>query len=212
MKILDKYKDYYDFYQNIYIDNSLVFDRRGSIKLGDSYFLSNLPIYNDTRRNDLFAWNKQAFFILQVGYSNWVFKAVATKSEVSPTGSKYNTDYKIELIESWKDYNHLNSMRFGLAKTTVFTQEHGYIKDMLKHYSDEIYLIKLGNYEIKSQIDNPIFEGSKIPSVLDAWELYQAIEEYFSSLKSEKIVDNQTDLEKIESHGFDKKESFRNIK
>ena len=42
-------------------------------------------------------------------------------------------------------------------------------------------------------------------------DLYNAFDEYFSHLKDDIKVDNMSDIEKVESHGFDKKTSFRKM-
>ena len=60
--------------------------------------------------------------------------------------------------------------------------------------------------------ENPIFEGTWIPSIIPAEEIWNNVTDYLLSIKEPKIVDNRTDVQHLESHGFDKKTSFRNVK
>lgn len=64
-----------------------------------------------------------------------------------------------------------------------------------------------GNYK-----ENPIMEGTWIPSFIPAEEVWNNITDYLLSIKEPPIIDNRTDIQHLESHGFDKKTSFRNVK
>jgi hypothetical protein len=64
-----------------------------------------------------------------------------------------------------------------------------------------------GNY-----IENPILDGTWIPSLIPAEEVWNNISDYLLSIKEPNIVDNRTDIQHIEAAGFDKKISFRNVK
>lgn len=61
-------------------------------------------------------------------------------------------------------------------------------------------------------MENPILDGTWIPSMIPATEVWNNITDYLLSIKEPKIVDNRTDVQHLESHGFDKKTSFRNVK
>lgn len=60
--------------------------------------------------------------------------------------------------------------------------------------------------------ENPILADTWIPSLIPAEEIWNNISDYLLSIKEPKIVDNRTDIEHLEAHGFDKKNSFRNVK
>lgn len=64
-----------------------------------------------------------------------------------------------------------------------------------------------GNYK-----ENPILDGTWIPSLIPAEEVWNNISDYLLSIKEPVIIDNRTDIQHLESHGFDKKTSFRNVK
>ena len=55
-------------------------------------------------------------------------------------------------------------------------------------------------------------DGTWIPSLISAEEVWNNITDYLLSIKEPEIVDNRNDVQHIESHGFDKKTSFRNVK
>lgn len=64
-----------------------------------------------------------------------------------------------------------------------------------------------GNYK-----ENPILDETWIPSLIPAEEVWNNITDYLLSIKEPPIIDNRTDIQHLESHGFDKKTSFRNVK
>lgn len=64
----------------------------------------------------------------------------------------------------------------------------------------------------EQKIDNPILYSTYIPKFIDPYEMWNNIYEYISSLRDKEIVDTRTNEQHIESHGFDKKISFRHRK
>jgi len=61
-------------------------------------------------------------------------------------------------------------------------------------------------------IDLPILKDTVIPRYVSAKDVFLNIYSYLSSKKDIKIEDNRSDIIKLESAGFDKIESFRNVK
>lgn len=214
MRILDKNKDYYDYLQCY--EDDLVYDRRGS------YILTNKDIC------DIWdGWHKfnsefeNKHLLLHIGYSFWLIDVICLSS-VEENGWKVCTDYSLELIDYWKDYNHFDKLHFGTVKKN-YSIEYLYSKkwDWKSKLVDDI---KHGNYEYIKDFTNShhhchsntekeftelIFSKTKIPSIIKAEDLYNAFDEYYSHLKDDIKVDNMSDIEKVESHGFDKKTSFR---
>ena len=216
MKIIDKYKDYYDYFQGIYRDYSIVFDRRNSVILTDKDICNQFPYIS--------RWEKEfkdIHLLLQVGYSNWLIQCHVTETKFEPTGTIKPSDYSLELVEDWKDYNYSYPLRFGRVDKN-YSIEHMMSKkfdvnskllDDIKHNFYEIkHIDSHSTYQDDNFITYFIFKDTKIPSIVDAFTLYQSFEEYFSHLKDDVNCDNMTDEEKIESHGFDKEYSFRSKK
>ena len=64
----------------------------------------------------------------------------------------------------------------------------------------------------EQKIDNPILYSTYIPKFIDAYEIWNNLYEYISSLRDKEFTDSRTNDQHIESHGFDKKISFRHRK
>ena len=62
------------------------------------------------------------------------------------------------------------------------------------------------------RIDNPILYSTYIPKFIDANDVWNQLYEYISSLRDKEFEDSRTNDQHIESHGFDKKISFRHRK
>ena len=62
------------------------------------------------------------------------------------------------------------------------------------------------------RVENPILAGTFIPGVIPPTDIWNALYEYLSSLRDKPFTDSRSDVQKLESAGFDKKTSFRNIK
>ena len=60
-------------------------------------------------------------------------------------------------------------------------------------------------------IDNPILKDLPITGLIPAEEIWQGIYDYLLKMKEPNVVDSRTNIEHIESAGFDKKISFRNM-
>lgn len=60
-------------------------------------------------------------------------------------------------------------------------------------------------------LENPIMADTWIPSVIPAEDVWNNVTDYLLAIKEKPIIDNRTDIEHAESHGFDKKTSFRNM-
>lgn len=201
MRILDKNKDFYDYLQDY--ESDIVFDRRGS------HILTNEELNTWTLYNRYKSEFTDKYFLLQIGYTNWLILAKATK--IGDNGSGYFTveDYSLELVEMWKDYNKSVDFKFGEI-SSKFSIEYLYSKKWEhKKFIDDV---KLGNFEYKNNFaeKSPIvLSKTKLPSILNAQDIYLAIEEWLSHKKDDVVHDSMTDKEKIVSHGFDTKSSFR---
>lgn len=207
MKIICKVKDFYDYLQGIYPDDSFVFDRR------NYYYL---------RREDILNWcsakvSEYVFLILTVGYNNYAFKL--TTKKVNNYYTIKASDIDIELADVWKDYDNPKLLKIKLVKPyfSLLSLREETAKDLIASKNCRIYEqddLKLSSWE-KVGGRFPILNTSGLVGFLDPQEIYFAIEEYFSYLKEKVEVRESKDLDdvgKIVNHGFDKKVSFRNIK
>ena len=62
------------------------------------------------------------------------------------------------------------------------------------------------------RIEILILADTSISKMIPPTEIWQALYEYISSLRDKPFADTRTDAQKLESAGFNKKTSFRNIK
>ena len=62
------------------------------------------------------------------------------------------------------------------------------------------------------RVENPILAGTFIPKMIPPTDIWHSLYEYISSLRDKPFTDTRTDTQKLESAGFDRKTSFRNVK
>lgn len=202
MRIIDKNRDFYDYFQDY--DSDIVFDRRGSHILTNEE-LNVWSLYN--RYKSEFT---DKYFLLQIGYTNWLILAKPTNIDKDTYGYFTVNDFSLELIEMWKDYNKSVDFKFGEIKLYhtiefLFSKKYDYKTPLIDD-------VKLGNFEYKNNFTEKspiILNKTKLPSILNAQDVYLAIEEWLSHKKDDIVHDSMTDKEKIVSHGFDTKVSFR---
>lgn len=222
MKIIDKYYDLYDHFQEY--NDSIVFDRRGSFLLTKQMVCDAMFKCNG---DDPYHW-----LLIQCGASFWLFLATVTKKEKrTPWQDRViPTDYKLEFIKSWKDYE----IPSQLIKVSIYscpwseynrqTEKYNFVRDAKVDIVNYIYSVgcadvstyktcvqtKTGWDTIKYNI--PLLKGIGIGNLVDPLEFFCAIEEYFSMKKtaSERTEPlGATNDDKIIMHGFDTKTSFR---
>ena len=225
MRIIDKNTDFYDFYQDVYRDDTFTFDRR------DAYILSKEMIcgkISPVRRlwwnykTKQYDYNRYKFVLLQICNNFWLFLIEVTDIDNFDMAK----DYTIELLDSWRDFDkprklcNLNVVQFSVSFYKRDKQ------DVLNRVSDMKRDIHTNNYKDKGNFNSatiyngdtkvekhiPLLKACGIGNLLDAHEVYLAFEEYFSLEKSDserREPLGTTDIDKVESHGFDKKISFR---
>lgn len=139
-------------------------------------------------------------FVLEVGYHHYYFEVERYIDDEDDTRLHLNYG----LVEK-KDIER--DKKISYAPVCLCPVEH-------KRYhwlgGDDGFYTTDGDREQK--IDNPILYSTYIPKFIDAYEMWNNIYEYISSLRDKEIVDTRTNEQHIESHGFDKKISFRHRK
>lgn len=215
MRIIDSNKDFYDFYQGIYRDDSIVFDRRDSYDLKKEEFCSNFSLYYGWHWGKREWQNFEQYLLLQVCNHFWLIKLEITKYSENYTC----LDYKLSLVDHWKDYSvppvmilleHIAFLhRAGTDATAV--KQHDYrVRETFNYFVNSSNYVK--GKLVKDERHIPILKNIGIASCVDPLDIYLSFEEYFSMQKSsterrESI--GLTNDEKITNHGFDLKTSFR---
>lgn len=222
MRIIDKKHDFYDYLSNP--EDTLVFDRR------ESYIVSKSDIYN---KLDLIRYDKNSnyrFVVLQCGATYWLLLVTITNRDY------FNGNYDIELLTTWKNFNKkrellkLELISFinyflydknnkidynkifenvdkikNMIDTNDYISEYVLCDSIHQHY----------NYKTRETdftFQPPILIDTGIGKVIDPMQMFLAIEEHFSLLKTESERTDPigaTNDDKITSHGFDTKTSFR---
>jgi hypothetical protein len=197
MKIISKYKDYYDYLSGIWgIDEKVVLDRRTPYE----EFLHCL----DRDRYSLFY-----LCICDIAYNLLVGNGIIKIDKQLLDLEGFYFDEKNNRI----NYNHkLYDFRTPIElnkKTDINNQLNCPI--VLSSYSSHWVSLNIVKSE-KDWIKFPKLSGLKVASILPAEDIYKQLYSWLSKRNESNVVDSRNDVEKLTSAGFDKKTSFRNIK
>ena len=229
MRIIDKNTDFYDFWQGVYPDNSITFDRTDSFLLTKEIFCEHLSFVTSYPRHG----RKQNFCLLQVCHSFWLFLTDITDT----TKCGFPKDYTVELLATWKNYNSQRRLiRLDLIDFDWYVcsglyigmGDHTYDMEKVRgRIQTLIQAVDTGNLRVRASIDRhmirkdggeqiekhiPLLKACGIGSCMESLDIFLAFEEYFSLEKSSAEKTDSvglTDHEKIGNHGFDTKTSFR---
>ena len=238
MKILKRQgqKDYYDFLEQIYgIDELLVYDRRDAVSINPTKPLNlNVhawfgvePMLEDEQKKDIRRWKSKKIqteeekakstrksswewikegsiyhYVLEIGYHHYYFEVERYLDNEDKT--KLHLEYKLIKTKEINRKNKISSAPICLAP--VSCQRYGWL---FKEWEDGINFFKEKEGE---EIENPILYLTYIPKCIDPDDVWNNLYEYISSLKEKEVTDTRTNDQHIESHGFDKKISFRRRK
>ena len=215
MKIICKRgeKDYYDYLQNYYgIDELVVYDRRKTFHINPSSFyigygLDNIfkkerDLTNDIKRKLVKSYFSKTvtmegrffYFVLEIGYYHYYFKV-----------ERYLDDNDNVILEPTlikRERVDINK-RLSDAPLSIFA------RCSWSKWNNSMRLLMEYNKDI---VENPILKDTFIPRFIEPKEVWDNLYEYISSLRDKEFVDSRTNDQHIESHGFDKKISFRHRK
>lgn len=213
MKIICKRgeKDYYDYLQNLYgIDELVVYDRRNSFPIDLSNFyigygLDNIfkktKEFDDIKRRLVKGYGMKKpvlkgrffYFVIEIGYHHYYFKVerYLDDNDNVVLVPEMTEKKKVELDKRLSDCPMSICCGYKYSWRTNFYLPKDYQKGIVK---------------------NPILKNTYIPSFIDAKEVWDNLYEYISSLRDKPFEDTRTNDQHIESHGFDKKISFRHRK
>ena len=225
MRIIDSNKDYYDFWQNIWRDDTVTFDRRDSYDLSKEEFASAFS-------DESYKWSRyllkvrsegdiHKFVLLQVCNNFWLFDLLITK-----TGDAgICQDYELHLNDAWQDYTRpAELIRLSAIRPPNRLY---YYREHPEDFNDAV---KRGEYKVEKVFNEfinfkskgagydldmrhiPILKNTGIAAEVPPEEIFLALEEYFlmrrrNMERTESV--GLTDIEKVTNHGFDAKTSFR---
>ncbi len=209
MYIIDKNKDYYDYYSYIYgVDKKVVYDRRGSTILDNTALVTLSEGYNPIQDK-----KSVRFILLEVGYVQYLIKLFNFVIECKLFGPEIK-DFSVELVNTFTDFKHRFTTPISIRGVNIYQYFNWRTwKDPDKRYS---HLVS-GKYDevigrlYENTIENPIISSTKLTGLLDVQKVWIELQTYISSLDNDKDCStDMTDVERAEIHGFDKKTSFRN--
>lgn len=182
MKILSKWRDYYDHLVGHYgFDETIVYDRR-NLK-GKNFN----PVPCST------------------GYDQFVFHVCGKKVPVVRIGKMHFFE-----PEKCKHISKIKTRQYGYSWTrninpSLFLNDHvGKKTDLNVKHRQPVLVEYRGNVYI------PILEQFGFPSYIDAHEMYRKVYDFLSWLKDNPEAPQITDNDcKIKAHGFHTKRSFR---
>lgn len=217
MRIIDKNKDYYDFYQGLYPDAAFTYDRRGSVILGKDWFAEKLVAMQDKGYvlNDEISKCSIYFALLESGFDRWMLSVGFSTDEKRKDTVGQAT---VRLIEHWKEYDkepkRLTLSLLGLGAWYLMSWGIRFRNRTVDpdYEREAVVMLKEGRIKLFESIRDPILKDSGAAGHIDAFGLYNSVEEYLSFLKTASERSESvgiTDKEKILNHGFDLKDSFR---
>lgn len=201
-------KDYYDYLSGIYgIDEDVVYDRR------DGFVFKR---YNDGQHyfiNEILGDDSKRVFVKQYQFINGKGSYV-----LIPKGSVFHVVIEIGkvhylfIIERYLDDNDKLCLEPKLIKKEKIKEKKSEAPISVIPVDCYSYRMdyEIRKYFVEREIKNPVFNNTWVTSFIPADEIYNEVYNYLISIKEPNIVDNRSDIQKLESKGFDKKESFRN--
>jgi hypothetical protein len=199
MKIISKHKDYYDYLQGIYgIDEKLTYDRRTNTlvkyeKENPTINGYSLHTYEFTITNSLYMIYSYKDKFYHTVDELMELNRLLVKDDKTPIVSswRWRNGVKRDYERHWERYNH---------PTNINKKERQPVLVKVKHYNDDSWCI-------------PDLSTFDWPKRIPAEEMYQKVSAFMGWLvDNPPIPDNMTNKEKINSHGFDMKKSFRHRK
>jgi len=217
MKIIDNKKDFYDYLVGEYgIDDLVVFDRRKAVVI-------KTGVKPETHKDYLFSTIKGDKDIYQKVEKFYYSSGIRDKE-------KHGTYYRY-VLKTGRHFYHFLVERYLIDDMTVCIENQLVHEDdndilypelilaILPYQNHGYYFSNRKNYQISQRdvyedqiIDLPVLKHTVIPKYVSAKDVFLNIYSYISSKKEIKIEDKRNDILKLESAGFDKIESFRNIK
>jgi len=223
MRIIDKNRDYYDFYGRIIDDtDNPVFDRRGSVVIHDDSSLVKLEDYYCFSEKPA---DCEDFFVLITGNTRYIFKCAYRV---------YQDRYTSSIIDSYSIDISLYRKFTNISLSEYSTSNGSFSETYYMLYAARVFLPLNISYSFKQKRDTmllslpykdivhidyvpkavnmPILKNTSIAGIIKPADIWKDIENYLITIQDDKDRTEVSDKENIINHGFDVKTSFRNSK
>lgn len=206
MKIISKFKDYYDYLNGIYgIDEKIIYQR---------------TCKTIERKNNTFKMVKEGQ-VYSPNFIKYDIKDRAITFILYICREKYNGIYlngsyffqplepaEYEYIK--QHANNFNHLRISRKDAPHFSYSHERLFKTDANYNNIFDCPVILHDLLDSFVLNVKLSDFGIPAIIPANEIYQKIYDFL--IREPDIEDVRSDMEKLEGHGFDKKKSFRHRK
>lgn len=227
MKIIDRNKDYYDYLVGIYgMDEKVVYLRNSTdVQAMIDYCINQIGEQGKFAKKFWKIFRKQPLITPKY---YWMGNCPPSEDDKILFLSKHHFKYRLQeegddtKLHDLKYEYFTKSMelvighkRYYIEVLRYLTDDGGLYYDMLweerplkKRFSDAPIYLRCED----CIIPNPLLKNTFIASIISPEDIWIEVENYISSQNNEKDQDNMTNNEKILSHGFDLKTSFRKVK
>lgn len=191
MKIISKFKDYYDYLQGIYgVDTKKILDRT---KFTNRYDY------------DIDGYNHDLLYVFFCGRVFMKIKRHTWNDRIEPLlNGKYNSFYNLSdyikaILNKEKDYVWIETniipdkQRFAYGIRKGWFEKYGATQPFTKHLTFDPY---------------PNLQEVGFNKIMSPHDCYVQIDQYISYIEPE-VPSDPTDMQRFEGKGFDKKSSFR---
>ena len=227
MIIIDKQKEYYDYIQSIYgIDKDIILDRRNVYENFDRKLISEGFI------TDNFRWGTRdycKYYVVEVGTLQFILKASYKENEhysVIGPSDRYILD-TVELIKAFESDTQVIEAQKHNKSIEWFKRHYNMTPENMSTNSPTNFYY-MDAYHINPKYTNVSFDdmvkGAYRVNTKDEYvrlnefsgfilseSAYNAIYDFLIKKREPVVVDNRTDVQKLEGKGFDKKTSFRKM-
>jgi len=203
MKIISKFKDYYDYLQGIYgVDLKIVYNRKMVIHKDLKLIKFPLVLSICNTLYVVYKYNDKLYYgddILKMMEENNISEINIDENKININGIKY-----LNALHGYSDIN-LNDINKPIS---IYYSN----IDLCQKYNRLITKtnIYLRDYNLNLLVENPNLSDMKLNNVISANDMFLNLSKILTVKDVENIVvDDKT---KIVSNGFDLKTSFRNVK
>lgn len=201
MKIISKYKDYYDYLQGIYgVDEKLVLDRR-------EHCLTSHPIDNSIIRLFICGLLVEGYYLGECYYYGEDIEQFHDSGKYYTSDAWNKTHYSIPVSNGkYREFLHV-------LKDPMKMPDNSHNPNIRENCPIMVQVFGTGKRWRHNEglvKEFPILKDYNISKVFSPEDMWIMLSEWLA--KEKTILDNRTNKEKILSHGFDYVESFRNIK
>lgn len=195
MKIISKYKDYYDFIAGIYgIDSAIIYDR-------------HFQKVSEKSTEKVVIWEKASIenTVAERYFATWLFAICGKFYFIAKCDNQFYFGG-----EGWELLPNIIQLptSYSCRKSDYSLGSGWHLKetDLNDKYGCPILLLKT---PFMPKFKNPKLADYGFAKFIDAKDMFAIISTWL--VKEDIVIDNRTDIEKLQNAGFDKITSFRKV-